>query len=137
MDWRECHQKRLAKPVAVDHHLVTALRNQSEKRLLSYEMMPLTEVSASSKVSLLYDSVRELLEALAITRGFKIYNHECYCPFLKEVIHDSSLGDVFDRLRKIRNGIHYYGEDIRMQEAQEILQKLHFLRKKIQALLPS
>ena len=34
------------------------------------------EETAVSKISLAYDSVRELLEAWALNAGFKIYNHQ-------------------------------------------------------------
>ena len=40
-----------------------------------------------------------------IQKGFKIYNHECYTAFLKQVIEKSDLGEDFDEIRKIRNAV--------------------------------
>jgi len=79
----------------------------------------------------LYDALREYLEALAIKNGYKIYNHECYTSFLKEVLNKSSDADEFDNLRKIRNSINYYGRKINNEEAQHILKKLKQLIQKI------
>ena len=77
--------------------------------------------TAASKVSLAYDSLCEMLEALAIKKCYKIYNHECYCAFLKEIIKERVLGDRFDKIRKIRNDSNYYGEEITVEEAEAII----------------
>ncbi len=71
-------------------------------------------------MTLLYDALRELLEAVALENGYKIYNHECYTAFLKEIINESYLGDEFDKFRVLRNGINYYGRKINQEEGIEI-----------------
>ena len=73
MDFRECLKKRIAKEVSEDKELIESLFKTSQNKLFSEEKLKLDEVSASSKISLLYDSLRELLEALAIQNRFKIY----------------------------------------------------------------
>lgn len=65
---------------------------------------------------------------MAIKAGYKIYNHECYTYFLKEILNESIKGDEFDELRKIRNNINYYGKEISVKEAGEILKRLTKLR---------
>src|SRR3989344_8719035 len=91
--------------------------NSSKNNLLSESKLPLSEITAASKLSLAYDSLRELLEALALQKGYKVYNHECYTAFLKEIIGASDKGDEFDDLRKIRNAVNYYGKGISVEEA--------------------
>lgn len=95
----------------------------------------MSEITSSSKISLLYDSLRELLEALAIKNGYKIYNHECYTYFLKEIMHEGSKGDEFDGLRKIRNNINYYGKELSLDESKDILERMKRLRGDISELL--
>mgnify|MGYP001613107702 CR=1 FL=1 len=65
-----------------------------------------------------------MLEAIAISKGYKIYNHECYTSFLKEVMNESIIGDQFDRFRRIRNDINYYGKDVSASEARAILNEM-------------
>jgi len=55
------------------------------------------------KITLLYDALREYLEARALEKGFKFYNLECYKSFIKEILGKASLGDSFDDLKRLRN----------------------------------
>ncbi|MEK6826021.1 MAG: hypothetical protein AABX90_00155 [Nanoarchaeota archaeon] len=77
MDWKECCDKKIAKNVKLDKNLINSLKKTSENKLKSSEELILNEINAASKVSLAYDSLRELLEALSLKKGYKIYNHEC------------------------------------------------------------
>ena len=100
MDWKDCIKKRIAKAVGIDLDLIESLTKTSYNKLLSEEKLSLDSSTSGSKISLAYDSLRELLEALTIKQGFKIYNHECYAYFLKEILEESIKGDEFDELRK-------------------------------------
>ena len=135
MDFNECIKKRIAKEVKEDKELIASLIKTSQNKFDSEKKLELSEVTSSSKISLLYDSLRELLEALAIKNGYKIYNHECYTYFLKEILNESIKGDEFDELRKIRNSINYYAKDISIEEAKEVLERIRKLRVEIVKLL--
>ena len=128
MDWKECCDKKIAKNVKLDKNLINSLKKTSENKLKSSEELIMNEINAASKVSLAYDSLRELLEALSLKKGYKIYNHECYTAFLKEIIEESEKGDEFDEIRKIRNSINYYGKELSIEEARNIINKIKFLR---------
>ncbi len=135
MDFDECIKKRIAKEVKEDKELISSLIKTSQNKLDSEKKLELSEVTSGSKISLLYDSLRELLEALAIKNGYKIYNHECYTYFLKEILNESIKGAEFDELRKIRNSINYYAKDISVEEAKEVLERIRKLRGEIIKLL--
>ena len=135
MDWKECKRKNLIKEAKVDKNLINSLVKSSLKKLQTQALLILNNDTASSKISLAYESLRELLEALAIVNGYKIYNHECYCAFLKEILLKSSLGDEFDDLRKIRNSINYYGKEITSEEAKLILKSIEGIIEKIKDIL--
>jgi len=135
MDFKECTRKRIAKEVTKDEELIKSLLKTSQNKSHSEKKLELNEMTSVSKISLLYDSLRELLEALALKNGFKIYNHECYTYFLKEMLNESAKADEFDDLRKIRNSINYYGKEISIQEAKVVLERLENLRYQILELL--
>lgn len=90
--------------------------------------------TAGSKISLLYDSVRELLEAVSLRKGFKIYNHVCYVSFLKEVMM-VEWADEFDDLRIVRNDINYYGKELSVDDAEVIVTRLEKVRQDVLTLL--
>ena len=135
VDWKTCKDKYLAKEIKQDINLANSLINSSSKKMKSQMLLDLNDETASSKITLAYDSLRELLEALAVIKGYKIYNHECYCSFLKEIMEESLLGDTFDSLRKIRNSINYYGKEISAKEAEPVLKKIQDTSKDIKSLI--
>jgi hypothetical protein len=108
VDWKECCDKRIAKSVEPDFEMIESLKKSSENKLKSSDELRANETNASSKFILMYDSLREILEALSLKNSYKIYNHECYTAFLKEILNQSNLGDEFDEIRKIRNSVNYY-----------------------------
>lgn len=124
MDWKECLNKRVVKNIKCDEDMIHSLIKSSKNKLESENKLAMSDITASSKLSLSYDSLRELLEALALKNGYKIYNHECYTAFLKEIIGKSDKGDEFDEIRKIRNDVNYYGKDISVEEAEEIIKRI-------------
>jgi len=124
MDWTECGRNKLVKQVRVDDNFAASLRASSANKLESQDLLPLNDTTAASKISLAYDAVRELLEAVAIERGFKVYNHECYCAFLREILKESALADSFDSFRKARNAVNYYGRNVSIAEAGFILTEM-------------
>ena len=135
MDWKGCKKNNMIKEVKLDRNLIKSLIESSGKKLKSQEMLKLSDTTASSKISLIYDSLRELLEALALSKGYKIYNHECYCAFLKEIQKESYLSDKFDGFRKIRNAINYYGKMVSVEEADDVIKEMSEFIQKIKNIL--
>ena len=135
MDWKECCSRRIAKDVKPDIGMIASLTKSSKNKSESESKLEMSNTTASSKLSLAYDSLRELLEALSLKNGFKIYNHECYVAFLKEVMKESYKADEFDEIRKVRNAVNYYGKDITVGEASEIITKIKKLAVSVAELL--
>lgn len=128
MDWQECCNKRIVKNVKLDSDMIKSLTKSSKNKLESENKLAMSDITANSKISLAYDSLRELLEALALKNGYKVYNHECYSAFLKEIIEESNKGSEFDEIRKVRNAINYYGKDISVEEAEKVAKRIRNLR---------
>jgi len=124
MDWKECGKNKLEKEIKVDKSLVSSLLKTSANKLKTQEMIKLDDTTSVSKISLMYDALREILEALSVSKGYKIYNHECYVSFLKEILKESRFGDRFDNFRKIRNAVNYYGKEISAKEAESVLKEM-------------
>ena len=135
MDWKECIVKKIVKSAQVDLELIKSLRQTSENKLTSSKLLSLTAVTSASKLSLCYDSLRELLEALAMSKGYKVYNHECYTGFVKEIIGNEGLASRFDRIRLLRNSINYYGQSISIEAARENIDEIEDLISHIKKLL--
>jgi len=103
-----------------DVSLARSLVQISEKDIEFFKSLEINENSSRKIMSNFYDILRSILEAIAALDGFKIYSHEAFTYFLKEK-EENILFEKFDRFRKIRNKINYYGEDISVEETKEII----------------
>ncbi len=133
MDWEECVKKRIVKDVKKDKNLMGSIKEIAEIKIKSAKILPKHLVV--SKITLLYDALRGYLEALTLENGYKIYNHECYAAFLKEILNKPKEAEEFNKLRKIRNAINYYGRKVNKEEAEEIIKNLLHLIEKIKNLI--
>jgi len=135
IDWEDCKKRRIAKEISVDVGLVNYIIESAKDREKTAKMLPINNTTKETVVSLMYDVLRELLEALSIKQGYKIYNHECYAPFLRSIIRDEDFSRDFDTLRLLRNKINYYGRKISLDESKEVLNTIRDLIKKTRFLL--
>lgn len=116
-----------------DMELIKSLIKTAEKDLKFLGSLKINEDSARKIMTNYYDVLRSILEAISLSDGYKVYSHEPFGFFLKEKGEDI-IAEKFDRLRKIRNGISYYGADISTDEvkenAAEIMKIIEVLKRK-------
>ena len=101
-----------------DVALAKSLVATSDIDLKFLKSLDITETSARKIMTNYYDVLRSLLEAVLALEGYKSYSHEAYTYFLTEK-EEQLIADKFDRFRKIRNGINYYGTDVSVEEVKE------------------
>lgn len=111
-----------------DELLAKSLVKTAEKDLKFLENLEINENSSRKIMTNYYDVLRSVLEAMAAIKGLKIYNHEAFTYFLKE-IGEEGISEKFDRFRKIRNRINYYGKDIAPEEANDSKEEIKKLIK--------
>jgi hypothetical protein len=80
----------------------------------------------------LYEGLREYCEAIGYIKGYKFLDHESIGYFLRDVLNEPSLYMKFDRYRKLRNGINYYGEDIELETVKEAVAEIPPMIKKLE-----
>lgn len=131
MDWNECINKRIAKKKQIDEELIKSLIQQSNKKYKAYEKLKIEEDLVEVQFILVYDYLREILEALALKKGYKIENHEAYTPFLKEICNKEEESAKFDRLRFLRNGVQYYAKTLFIEEGKKLIKEALDLAKHI------
>tara|TARA_Y100000310_G_C20536680_1_gene741214 strand:- start:470 stop:877 length:408 start_codon:yes stop_codon:yes gene_type:complete len=130
MDLNDCFRKGLIKKTRINEDLIKSLIEMSEIKMKTVKSANVDEVNISAYVSLAYDSLRELLEALCISKGYKVLSHICIGELLKDILDEFDYDD-FDRLRYIRNSINYYGEKVDFDQGNEIIKKTFVMRRKI------
>ncbi|RLE44756.1 hypothetical protein DRJ16_01490 [Candidatus Woesearchaeota archaeon] len=129
MNWYLCQEKGFAKKITSDKSLANSLVKTAENQLRTESTIPLSEQTLQSKIILVYSALREILEAIAILHGWKIYNHECFYFFLNEVLKRQTLAEKFNLFRKIRNKICYYGKSVSLTYSENLLSEMRVLIK--------
>ncbi|MBD3361796.1 hypothetical protein GF358_03310 [Candidatus Woesearchaeota archaeon] len=81
--------------------------------------IPLNVKTSKTILRELYEGLREYCEAIGYQKGYKFLDHESIGFFLRDILKKQSLSKKFDRYRKLRNGINYYGKDIDIETVKE------------------
>lgn len=130
MDLDDCYRKGNIKKARIDMELIKSLIEMSDIKEKTVNSAKIDEVNISAYVSMAYDSLRECLEAVCISLGYKVTSHLCLGELLKELIKDFNFSE-FDRFRYIRNGINYYGTKADFEQGKEIMKKMFLIKKEM------
>jgi len=131
MSFNNLIKEGFVKRVPVDLVRAKSLIKSSEQALNTAQIIPLKEETAKTVFREIYESLREYCEALGYINGYKFLNHESITDFLNEILKEKDASLKFDRLRKIRNGINYYGNSIEIQTSKEALTSIPLLIRKL------
>ena len=118
MEFKDFIKQGKIRRASKDISLAKSLIITSDIDLKFLKSIEINKNSARKIMTNYYDVLRSILEAVSILDGYKIYSPEAFTYFLKEK-NESLIAEKFDRFRKIRNKINYYGKDISVEEVKE------------------
>ncbi len=124
MTWEECLEKNDAKETREDKNRANSLVKTSENRMKHVLESEIKDYNASTLFSEAYEALLQICQAIISLRGYKVYNHVCITSFLDEVLGEKSMSNKFDRYRKVRNGINYYGEEVGENFAEKAISEI-------------
>jgi uncharacterized protein (UPF0332 family) len=130
MDLDDCIKKGFLKKTRIDKELIRSLIEMSGIKEDAVNSAKISEVNISAYVSMAYDSLREILEALCILKEYKVTSHICLGELLRQLIPNFDFNS-FDRFRYIRNGINYYGTKVDYEQGKEIIKKMFEMKSSI------
>ena len=129
-DFIDSKKGRIGNP---DIQITKSLNKMSDGHIKAIKKLEVTETTSATVMTTYYEALREIIEAITSKKGFKVYSHEAFTYFLKENGEDI-ISLKFDRFRKIRNNINYYGKPIdtnsAKQNTQEIEKNIKELKQK-------
>lgn len=120
-----------AKRVAPNSLRASSLFDSSIQAIETAKAIQLNPNTLKSILRESYEGLREYCEAIGYLRGYKFLDHESIGYFLNEILNESSLSAKFDRYRKLRNGINYYGEDIDIETVKEAIIEIPLMIKEL------
>jgi uncharacterized protein (UPF0332 family) len=127
MELRECIKKGFIKKTVVNSNLINSLIQMSMIKENTVRKAKLDEENISVYLSVAYDALREILESLCISKGYKVVSHVCLGELLRDLFTDFNYSE-FNRCRWIRNSINYYGEKVDLEQGKELIKKIFKLK---------
>ena len=119
MKFEECLEEGNTVKVSADKNRARSLRSMAEDRLKYLESEKITELNCNFIFEQYYSALIETIHSIALGRGYKILNHLCVTAFIIEILKRPKIGGKFDRFRKIRNNLVYYGRKVDYPVAKE------------------
>ena len=110
-----------AKKVIPNKIRASSLFKSSIQAIETAKAIQLNPNTLKSVLRELYEGLREYCEAIGYLRGYKFLDHESVGYFLRDILKEQSVSMKFDRYRRLRNGINYYGEDIDIETVKEAI----------------
>ena len=131
MNFENLIRNGIVKKVPKDAIRAKSLIKSAEQALGTAKDIPIEEDKLKTIFRELYESLRQYCEALGYLKGYKFLNHESIAVFLDEILNEKEISIKFDRYRKLRNGINYYGNDIDTSTVKEALKEIPLMVNKL------
>ncbi|MBW2976523.1 hypothetical protein KY347_03700 [Candidatus Woesearchaeota archaeon] len=110
-----------AKKIMPNKIRASSIFKSSVQAIETAKAIRLNQNTLKSILRELYEGLREYCEAIGYLRGYKFLDHESIGYFLRDILKERSLSMKFDRYRRLRNGINYYGGDIDIETVKEAI----------------
>lgn len=112
MEWSECEEKFL-RDVSPDKNKIKSMLDIAGSRQKFIETLAVNENSVSFITEGYYETIKELLVALLLTKGLRSSNHQCLITyFYLNYKEHESYAHLMSELSYLRNRLEYYGEQI-------------------------
>ncbi len=116
LSWEDQIKKGNVRKTISNKGRIIALINFSDNCFKIFSKIPLNDQNSSIIFTNFYEALREICEAVSLSKGYKIYTHEAIALFLKEILKEDAIFSKFDRFRMMRNGVNYYAKPVLMEE---------------------
>lgn len=121
-----------AKKVMSNKLRASSLFKSSTQAIETAKFIQLNPNTLKSILRELYEGLREYCEAIGYLKGYKFLDHESITYFLRDILKEQLISIKFDRYRKLRNGINYYGDDIDIETVKEAIKEIPTLVKELE-----
>ena len=119
--FKQSIEQGYAKVIPLDKLKAKSLVKSADEAVYSAKKIPFEPNTLKSIIRELYEGLRQFCEAIGYIKGYKFLSHEAITYFIEEILNEPKLSAKFDRYRKIRNGINYYGDDVSEGTVKEAL----------------
>ena len=131
MNFENSLREGKVKKVTPNKIRASSLLKSSTQAIETAKAIQLSTNTSKTILREFYEGLREYCEAIGYLDGYKFLDHESIGFFIRDILKDQSLFKKFDRYRKLRNGINYYGEDIDIETLKEAITEIPEMIKEL------
>ncbi len=124
--------QRKAKKITPNKIRASSIFKSSTQAIETAKIIPLNINSTKTILREFYEGLREYCEAIGFLQGYKFLDHESISFFIRDILKEQTIYQKFDRYRKIRNSINYYGDDIDIETVKEAIIEIPKLIKNLE-----
>ncbi len=118
----EFKRKNWIKSITKNPSKIKSLIEAAKLNSVVAKEMPLDDKHTTSIFREVYESIRQLGDALWLSNGYETQNHEVSLEILKEIEIKEKIKILsLDRFREIRHDANYRGYLVSIEQAKEIL----------------
>lgn len=132
MDFEFSLNSGKAKKVMPNRIRASSLFKSSIQAIETAKVIPLNIDTSKTILRELYEGLREYCEAIGYLNGYKFLDHESIGFFLRDILKELIIFKKFDRYRKLRNGINYYGNDMDIETVKEAISEIPKIIKELE-----
>jgi len=131
MNFENSLREGKVKKVTPNKIRASSLLKSSTQAIETAKAIQLSTNTSKTILREFYEGLREYCEAIGYLDGYKFLDHESIGFFIRDILKEQSLFKKFDRYRKLRNGINYYGEDIDIETLKEAITEIPEMIKEL------
>ena len=129
-------KNRKARRVQLNLIRAKGLVVSSNEAIKNAEEISLIDRKQKTILRELYEGLRQFCEAIGYSKGYQFFDHESITFFIEEILKEPFLALKFDRYRKLRNRINYYGNELALVTAKEALIEIPKMIAQLKKYLP-
>ncbi len=134
-DWEKSIEDGKVLKISPNQERAKSLITSSLKLLKIIEKLKLNKENGFFILTNYYDIVLESLHALLYKKGYQALDHLSIGYYIKDVLNNQEFFNIFDKYRKTRNKILYYGRNIDFETAKQGIKDLKRLYQFVKNLL--
>lgn len=117
-------RNRRARIIPINITRAKSLIKSSQEAIANAKEIKLKDGKQKTILRELYEGLRQFCEAIGYSKGYQFLDHESVTFFINDVLKENLLSSKFDRYRKIRNGINYYGNELELEIVAEAIKEI-------------
>lgn len=125
-------QDGYARKIESDLFRARNLIKAAHETLLTLKEISVKEENCKTLLRELYEAFHQYCEGIGYLQGYKFESHEVIVYYLRDVLGEESISQVFDKYRRLRNDINYYGRDVSLETVKKALQEIPLSLKRLE-----